>query len=454
VLSIAVDSAGNAYATGSSSSADFPTTPGAFDTTHNGDFDAFVTKLNGTGSLLVYSTFLGGLNSDSGSGLAVDPAGDAYVAGGTNSADFPTTPGAFDTVLNDSEAFVTKLNATGSALVYSTFLGGSGFDGASSLALGAGGNAHITGSTGSLDFPVTAGAFDRDFNGGVVDAFVAVLNADASALVYSTFLGGSGSAEGGSDLALDPAGGIYVTGQTMSPNFPTTPGAFDRVWNGDDLIFWADAFVAKFTIGGVPPPPPPPSAALSSVSFNPASVVGGNASQGTITLTSGAGSGGAVVTLSSSNGGVASVPPSVSVAAGAATATFTVSTTSVTTSTPVTISAAYNGLTRTATLTVTPASTGTPGTPALVAPPHDARFRPGQTINFDWSNVTGAVSYTIQIDDSTSFSAPLVLTQTLTASQFSTSSLPVRRMWWRVRANSASGTSGNWSNVRRFEIKD
>src|SRR5215213_6579912 len=124
---ITVDAAGNAYVTGSTQllivPSTFPTTAGAFDTTHNGSQDAFVTKLNPSGSALVYSTFLGGTDLDSASGIAVDSAGNAYVTGTTSSSDFPTTVGAFDTTLNDRDAFVTKLNPSGSALVYSTFLG-------------------------------------------------------------------------------------------------------------------------------------------------------------------------------------------------------------------------------------------------------------------------------------------------------------------------------------------
>jgi hypothetical protein len=292
------------------------------------------------------------VDSDSGSSLVLDSAGDAYVAGGTNSADFPTTPGAFDTVLNDSEAFVTKINATGSALVFSTFVGGSASEGASSIALGAGSNIYITGGTSSVDFPMTPGAFDPQFNGGVADAFVAGLNANGSALIYSTFLGGQNS-EGGFDLALDAAGGIYVTGQTMSPDFPTTPGAVDRIWNGDPLIFWADAFVAKLTVGSEPPP----AAALSSVAVNPSSVVGGNGSTGTVTLTSVAPAGGLAVTLSS-NHTAATVPAGVTVTQGTTSRTFTITISSVTVSTPVTISASAGGVTRTATITVSPAAQG------------------------------------------------------------------------------------------------
>src|SRR6185436_198804 len=199
-------------------------------------------------------------------------------------------------------------------------------------------------------------------------------------------------------------------------------------------------------------------ASLSAVSVSPSSVVGGNTAQGTITLTAGAPSGGAVVTLSSANTAVVSVPASVTVAAGASSATFGVETSGVASNTGVTITATYGGVSRTTTLTVTPASTSPPSSdplpaPSLVSPAADARFSPGTSITFDWTDVSGAASYTIQIDDSDTFAAPLVVSQQTSVSQFTTSTLPTTRMWFRVRANSASGTPGNWSAARRFEVK-
>ncbi len=211
----------------------------------------------------------------------------------------------------------------------------------------------------------------------------------------------------------------------------------------------------RFTAGAVSTPPA--AASLSAVNVSPSSVVGGNTAQGTVTLTSGAPSGGALVSLSSANASVAAVPASVTVAAGASSVTFNVTTSTVTANTSVVITATYSGTSRTTTLTVTPASTPPPSTnplpaPSLLSPAADARFSPGTSINFDWTDVSGAASYTIQIDDSDTFSSPLV-NQNTTASQFTISTLPTVRMWWRVRANSASGTPGNWSAARRFEVK-
>ena len=239
---IALDAAGNAYITGFSESSDLPITPGAFRSTPVGsdENDAFAMKLNATGTALVYSTFLGPL---AGSGIAVDSAGNAYITGQAN-ADYPTTPGAFQTVSGgSSEAFVTKLNPTGTALVYSTFLGGTGFDSAAEIAIDAGGNAYVIGSA-DPGFPVTPGAFQTLFNGGGNDTFVAKLNAAGTALVYSTFLGGSGT-ENGNGIAVNAAGNAYVTGSTDSSNFPVTAGAFQSM-KGAGL----DAFVTGLSAAG------------------------------------------------------------------------------------------------------------------------------------------------------------------------------------------------------------
>jgi len=223
---IAVDANGAAYVTGATRSSDFPTTPGGFRTSFGGLRDAFVAKLDATGSTLVYSTFLGGADDDIGQGIAVDATGAAYVSGGTRSVDFPATAGAFRTSLAGlGDAFVTKLNAAGSALVYSTFLGGSDEDGGGVLALDAAGAVYVTGNTASFDFPTTEGAFATINNRG--DAYVTKLDANGSALAYSTFLGGSSFLDFPFAVAVDASGAAYLTGFTASTNFPTTPGAFD-----------------------------------------------------------------------------------------------------------------------------------------------------------------------------------------------------------------------------------
>lgn len=250
---IAVDSSGNAYVTGVTFSTDFPTTPGAFETACNGGGDcaygdAFVTKLNPSGSALVYSTFLGGSNMDTGYGIAVDSSGNAYVTGQTFSSDFPVTPGAFQTT--PGEAFVTKLNSSGSALAYSTYLGG---DGAGfRVAVDSLGSAYVTGATGSTNFPVTPGAFQTSCRAGCAlwEAFVSKFNTTGTALAYSTYLGGS-YGDLGIGIAVDGSGNAYVTGTTKSIDFPITPGAFQTTCNGGaNCDPDGDAFVTEFNPTG------------------------------------------------------------------------------------------------------------------------------------------------------------------------------------------------------------
>ncbi|WP_368936918.1 SBBP repeat-containing protein [Bacillus sp. SH8-8] len=237
---IAVDSCGHAYVIGRTSSSDFPTTPGAFQTTFTGGIDAFVTKLNRTGSALVYSTFLGGNKETAGFGIAIDSCSHAYITGATTSSDFPTTPGAFQTTFTGGiDAFVTKLNQTGSALVYSTFIAGNKNTGGFGIAVGSCGHAYVTGRTTSSDFPTTSGAFQTTLK-GESDNFVTKLNQTGSALVYSTFLGGTEGFDPVWAIAVDGCGYAYVTGSTTSSDFPTTPGAFQTNLKGE-----SDAFVTK-----------------------------------------------------------------------------------------------------------------------------------------------------------------------------------------------------------------
>ena len=234
-----VDAAGNAYVVGVTQSPNFPTTAGAFDRTGSAsnDLDVFVTKINATGTALIYSTFVGGTNFEWGRGIAIDAANNVYVTGQTKSSNFPTTGGAFDRTFNvdtcprcgidQYDAFVFKLNAAGSSLVYSTFLGGFDIDDGLAIAVDTAGSAYVTGETGSSNFPTTTGAISR-VKSGAFDAFVTKLNPAGSALVYSTYLGGS-EVDFGQRIALsrDGTNNAYVVGSTRSPNFPTTPGAFD-----------------------------------------------------------------------------------------------------------------------------------------------------------------------------------------------------------------------------------
>jgi murein DD-endopeptidase MepM/ murein hydrolase activator NlpD len=240
---IALDPAGNAYVTGATGSSDLPTTAGAFDTSYNEGTDGFVAKLTAAGTELAYATFLGGSGDDWSQDISVDGTGNAYVVGSTQSTDFPATTGAWDTVSDNQDAFVVKLNALGSGLVYATFLGGSDADEGNSIAVDGTGQAHVTGSTRSSNFSTTADAFDANYNGDS-DAFVARLSETGTDLVYATFLGGS-RADRGNGIATDSAGDTYVAGSTQSPEFPTTVTGFGTSHHGGD-----DAFVVKIDTGG------------------------------------------------------------------------------------------------------------------------------------------------------------------------------------------------------------
>ena len=238
--SIAIDFSGCAYVTGSTSSSNFPT-QGAIQSSNAGSPDVFITKLNTDGSALVYSTYLGGADSDDGRGIAVDSSGCAYVTGSTSSSNFPTQGAIQSSNAGSSDVFVTKLNTDGSALVYSTYLGGTSYDNGSGIAVDSVGCAYVTGSTSSSNFP-TQGAIQSS-NAGSSDVFITKLNTDGSALVYSTYLGGT-SYDDGYGIAVDSSGCAYVTGDTSSEDFPTE-GAIQPSYSGK-----YDAFVTKLNTDG------------------------------------------------------------------------------------------------------------------------------------------------------------------------------------------------------------
>ncbi len=242
---IAVDAAGNAYVGGRCISSDFPTTPGAFRTRYSGAMDGFVAKLNPAGSALLYSTYLGGFQIDLVNGLTVDAAGSVYAVGETSSNDFPTASPLQTALRGDADAFVTKLNPAGSALIYSTYLGGTDDETAFGVAVDRAGNAHLTGQTCSTDFPSMNPS--QSAYGGACDAFVTKLNPAGSAFVYSTYLGGTRS-ESGWALALDAAGNAAVAGFTLSSNFPTM-NPLRGTYGGD----FGDAFIARLADAPVTP---------------------------------------------------------------------------------------------------------------------------------------------------------------------------------------------------------
>jgi len=220
---VAVDSAGNVYVTGLTSSVDFPTTSGAFQRNSGspGQYDAFVVKISPAGSVL-YSTYLGGSSSDAGYGIAIDATGAAYVGGSTSSMNFPVTGSAPQSRLGGSlNCFVAKLDPAGATLIYATYLGGENVDSCSSIAVDGTGAAFVTGTTSSTKFPTVA-ALDGTL-AGPSDAFVTKLSPAGDCFLFSTYLGGEG-ADNGNVVRVDSAGNVYVAGDTMSAAFPVSAG--------------------------------------------------------------------------------------------------------------------------------------------------------------------------------------------------------------------------------------
>ena len=252
---IAVDQTGSAYVTGYTNSADFPTVNPI--QKFAGPTDVFVTKLNPTGSELVYSTFIGGNADDEGMGIAVDDHGSAYVTGETESLNYPVTAGALSTscvpvptraamreICLGGDGFITKLSPDGSRIMYSTYLNGSKFEAGRAIAVDPTGAAYVAGITGSADFPLV-NPIQKVYGGGKFDAFVLKLNPEGSALLFSTFLGGSGN-DGGFGIAIDAKGNASVTGYTESPDFPTAPQGPRSRASGEVR----HAFVVKIDLNG------------------------------------------------------------------------------------------------------------------------------------------------------------------------------------------------------------
>jgi hypothetical protein len=265
---ITTDADGNAYITGSTG-LDFPTTDGVPEqvsvSQNKGLNSAFVTKLNASGTALIYSTYLSGTGNDFGKTIAVDHEGNAYIAGSTNSTDFPTTPGAFqreDKAVAYATSFITKLNSTGTTIIYSTYLGGSHIKNPNQftvpgtldtpifIGVNESGEAFVAGLSGATDFPTTAGCYQSVNNARATSTFLTRFNASGTALVYSTYLGGSGT-EDPTGAFLDTSGNLYVAGATSSSDFPTTPNVLLRTspgarggWNG---------FITKMNPAGTAP---------------------------------------------------------------------------------------------------------------------------------------------------------------------------------------------------------
>ncbi len=244
-LGIAVDSSGNAYISGATDSTNFPGTGGSsIQSSYGGGLrDGFLTKINAAGTAIVYSTYLGGNDDDLAYGIAVDGSGNAYVSGITGSSTFPGVSGSSISSTNNNGVFLTKVNAAGTAIVYSTFDVGSAFG---TIAVDGSGNAYVVGGTSNTSFPGVSGSSAQPaYGGGATDAFVTKVNSAGTAIDWSTYLGGSG-AETATGIALDGSGNIYVAGNTDSSSFPGVSGSSIQSTNAGN----GDVFVTKLNSSG------------------------------------------------------------------------------------------------------------------------------------------------------------------------------------------------------------
>ena len=252
-ISIAVDVSGNAYITGYTTSTNFPTASPLQASFGGGTGDAFITKIDASGSSLIYSTYLGGSDYDQGYVIAVDATGNVYVSGLTTSSNFPTVS-PIQSVYGGGnwDVFVAKIDASGSTLVYSTYLGGDRFDISGAIAVDSSGNAYITGGTGSNNFPTVSPLFGS--RAGSRDVFITKIDASGNSLIYSTYLGGSRS-DSGYGITVDASGNAYITGYTASTDFPTaSPATFpvlQEIFGGGGTSFGqGDGFITKIDASG------------------------------------------------------------------------------------------------------------------------------------------------------------------------------------------------------------
>src|SRR6185436_19539746 len=524
--SVVIDPSGDVIVVGSDIAGDFPTTERSFKRLpQKGDF---LARFSGDGRTLLYSTLL---HNPSGvlvfrkKIVSTGPHA-VVIAGSTLFTDFPTTPGAFDRVFGSDgtsdgfhtyDGYVAKVTldpntssdttaaapallapANGATIplngaltldwsdvadpsgvrfyevdisANADFLAGFNFwnlaigsftasqaeastsqegvhywrvrtlDGANNLSPWSEVRKFTVGAPVWTNFAAAGLTPNGVVGGSTVQGVVHIQNKAPSGGQLYTLTSSNPSAASVPASVTVPAGGASATFTVTTHSVPVSTPVYITVWsegNGDHPILWVD-----------PGPPGPPGAVtLSALALAPSTVTGGTSSQGTVTLSGPAPAGGAVVALSSS-GSAAGVPGTVTVAANATTATFAITTTSVTSSTPVTITASFGSVSRNATLTVSaPAPPPTPSAPSLVSPANGATVT--LPVTLDWSDVSAAASYQIQIDDSSSFSAPRVVDQTVAVSQFTAASLAIRQHWWRARGINSAGTAGAWSSTRSF----
>jgi hypothetical protein len=244
---ICVNSQGSVFVTGITPSLDFPT-ENPYDSSHSGQGDVFITKFASDGRSLIYSTFLGGSDSDEGYDICVDADNNVYVAGNTESSDFPTE-NAFDSSYNDiggKDIFVAKLSPTGDSLIYSTFIGGSDYDelGLGGICIDAGNNAYVTGHTLSTDFPIKNQFQTYQGADPYGDAFVTKLSDTGDSLIYSTYLGGTTNDDWGRGVFVDQNNNAYVSGLTRSSDFP-----IENPFQASNHGGW-DCFISKLSTAG------------------------------------------------------------------------------------------------------------------------------------------------------------------------------------------------------------
>ncbi|MBC7865331.1 MAG: PKD domain-containing protein [Bacteroidia bacterium] len=248
---IDINAAGEAFITGTTFSTDFPVM-NPFQNANAGGVDAFAVRLNSTGSALIYSTYVGGNYNDWAEKIAVNANDEAFICGATldngSSPNFPTTAGSLQPAYGggafQADGYVAKLNASGNNLLYSTYIGGNGWDWAYSIKVNAADEVFITGAA-QTNFPSTAGSFQTIIAGGS-DVFISRLNSSGSALVYSTFIGGT-LAEVGNSIAINTIGEAFITGRTLSNNYPTSAGCYDASFNGGTF---GDIIVSKINSSG------------------------------------------------------------------------------------------------------------------------------------------------------------------------------------------------------------